>query len=126
MYARRPNITSDVAATSEGANKVPQTLHLPIISQNDKNDNPHEYLTLLQQQYSLRSHALHVAASVIIKEPHHVKTFTQHRKFGDPPLSDKSKFETNNQPLTYVPPNYAYAIIDPNSGNELEYRNLIN
>ena len=52
-------------------------------------------------------------------------TFTGPRKFGDPPLSNKSTFETNNQPQTYVPPNYAYAIVDPESGKELEYRDLI-
>ena len=54
-----------------------------------------------------------------------MKTFTGPRKFGDPPLSNKSTFETNNQPQTYVPPNYAYAIVDPESGKELEYRDLI-
>ena len=54
-----------------------------------------------------------------------MKTLTEPRKFGDPPLSEKSTFETNNQPQTYVPPNYSYAIVDPNSGKELEYRDLI-
>ena len=54
-----------------------------------------------------------------------MKTFIGLQKFGNPPLSNKSTFETNNQPQIYVPPNYAYAIVDPESGKELEYRDLI-
>ena len=100
INARQPNITSEGATTYEGANKI--------------------------RQYSLCSHVRHVAASFIIEEPHHVNTFTGRKKFGNPPLSNKSTFETNNQPQIYVPPNYAYAIVDPGSGKELEYRDLIN
>ena len=95
IHARQPNITSKGAATSEGSNKIPQ--------------------------YSFCSHALHVSASVIITEPKHVKTFTGPRKFGDPPLSNKSTFEANNKPQIYIPTNYAYYIVNTDSGKELEY-----
>ena len=74
IYARQLNITSEGAANSEGANKIPPTLTQP--------------------RYYLCYHALHVAASIIIEEPHHVRTFTGPRKFGDPPVSNKSTFET--------------------------------
>ena len=116
IYARQPNITSVGAANSEGANKVPPTSHLATISQGDKNDNPHTDPTLSHPRCYLCSHVPHVAASVIIEEPHHVKTFTGPLKFGDPPLSNTSTFETNNQPQSYVPPNYMYDNIDPDSG----------
>ena len=54
-----------------------------------------------------------------------MKTFSGPQNFGNPPLSNKSTFETNNQPQTYAPPNYAYDIVNPESGKELEYRELI-
>ena len=54
-----------------------------------------------------------------------MKTFTGIQKFGDTSLSKKSTFKTNNHPQIYAPPNYAYAIVDPDSGKELEYRDLI-
>ena len=72
IHACQPNTTSDGASTSKGINKIPLE--------------------------SLRSHARHVAASVIIEESHHVKTFTEPQKVGDTPLSNKSNFETKNQP----------------------------
>ena len=112
----QPNITSEGASTSEGDNKIPPASHLPIISQYNENNNPQTDPTLSQPRCSLSSHALHVAESAIIEEPHHVKTFTGPRKFSDPPLSNKSTFETNNQPQTYVTPNYVYAIVNPESG----------
>ena len=66
IYTRQPNITSKGSATYEGSNKVPPTSHLPKISQDNENDNPHANPTLSQPWYYLCSHALHVAASVII------------------------------------------------------------
>ena len=77
IYARKPNITSKGAATSEGANTIPQ--------------------------YYFRSQALRVAASVIIEETNHVKTFTGPQNFGDPPLSKNQPFKpTINLKYTYL------------------------
>ena len=54
-----------------------------------------------------------------------MKKFTGLKKNGNSSTSKKSFFETNNQPQIYVPPNYAYAIVDTDSRKELEYRDLI-
>ena len=64
---------------SEGAHTSNQRedFYVPIISQDETDNNDTINAPLMQLRYSLRSHALYVEASVIIDTPHHVQTFAE-------------------------------------------------
>ena len=101
---------------------------IPIITQeanddnNDEGEMPQETPTC-RHRYRLRSLSQQLINSIIITEPRNVTYFKNPRALGSPPTNEIIHPPAFEDPL--VPLNFANAILDPDTGKEMEYRHLI-